>query len=305
MEADKCYCYLCGKELELKTENNSEPLVRCNICHEEELLSANEDVMLSKVRQRTNVLALISVISFLGYFFIMLSFSTLNRWDDLATWLFDMMRYNVPDLILSMVFRPIFVRVVASGVFCMTMIWLCFRLRAKKSVSTIPYFLPIITVISHAVGWFGVGAISFGWLLDLPILFLSISTILVLQGKNGIKDIEKSTKIFIGIVVASFVIWLYMFSIDMSLVGRDELPRFARIQEVAMAPRLYAYNGIGWGAWPNQMDIMCQMLQEDCTGHRVYFFPPIFIAIIVSLYLLGLFVVIRIMGRLYTRLQKK
>ena len=249
------------------------------------------------VKAKTKVLAIMSIISFLGYFFVFLIFSRLSHWEDLETWLFNIIRHEISDAMLPMAYSLIMIRVIGSGIFLVIMLYFNTRLKSKKSISIIPYFLPMIIVMSHAISWLGIGSVSIGWLLSFPISLLAISTVLSLLRGKGIENHIKSTKVFIGAIIVSFVIWLYMFRVDMRLINRDDLPRFAMSQVVAV-PDLYAHRGIGWSAWPLTMDIMCHMVQEDCSGYMIVFWSIISIVLILGIYFFILFIIIKVTGKL-------
>ena len=239
----------------------------------------------NKAWQKTRVLSIMSIISFIGYFFITISISNMSRWYDLSMWIVNVISRGVSESMLPMVGSLILVRVVGSGLFCVIMIYFSVRLKRENTVSIIPYFLPIIDVMSHAIGWAGLGSVSIGWLLSLPISLLAISTVFTLLKEKGIEKLKKSTKVFVGAVVISFAIWLYMFSFDMRLMSRHESPRFAFFTS---GP---SYMGIGWLV---QYPMSFVVHLEDLERYWISFWPILMLVLVFGLYLLFLFVIIKI-----------
>ena len=121
-------------------------------------------------------IAILSTLGFSGYFFSTMALGTMHRVDDITTWFFNLMYAEVTYT--QWLVLPWFVhgRTFLSGLFCVSMLISYFRLRAEQQISILPYFLPLVLLISHGLG-FIFGMITMGWIFDIILSLLAISFI--------------------------------------------------------------------------------------------------------------------------------
>ena len=121
-------------------------------------------------------IATLSILSFLGYFFSTVALGSMHRVDDITVWFFGLIFAEVTNT--QWLVLPWFVhgRTFLSGLFCVFMFTSYFRLKAKQQISILPYFLPLVLLISHGLG-FIFGVITMGWIFDIILSLLAISFI--------------------------------------------------------------------------------------------------------------------------------
>jgi len=109
------------------------------------------------------------------------------------------------------------------------------------------------------------------------------------------KNKKASTKIFIITIVASFLVWLYLFIVDMQLINANQIPRFARSFEDATSH--LSYRGLGW-----EVHFPVPSCAEDCPpfAGRVYLWNFGTIILTLAIYLFVLFILSLILGKILT-----